>query len=115
MQSTETGAHIVCLDAGSVISTGVQKAKTCWGSFSVDCAFMTAEDLCEDMCPFLGGYDYSAAGIWALAVDKKGVSETVTKWINGKINEAGCAGTAIIIRSDQEEAIVALKKSIAIY
>ena len=50
-----------------------------------------------------------------MAVEKKGVSETVTKWINGKINEAGYAGTAITIRSDQEEATVALKKSAAIY
>ena len=50
-----------------------------------------------------------------MAVEKKGVSETVTKWINGKINEAGCAVTAVTIRLDQEEAIVALMKSVAIY
>ena len=43
------------------------------------------------------------------------MSEPVTKWVNGKIDEAGCSGTQITIRSDQEEAIVALKKSVAIY
>ena len=50
-----------------------------------------------------------------MAVERKGVNETVAKWINGKINGAGCAGTAVTIRSDQEEAIVAFKKSVAVY
>ena len=83
--------------------------------FSLDSAFMTAEEIGEDMCPALVGYDHNSAGAWALAVEKKGVSETYTRWVNGKIDEAGCAGTPVTIRSDQEEAIVALKKSVAIY
>ena len=83
--------------------------------FSLDYAFMTAEDVGEDMCPVLIGYDHNSLGVWALAVEQKGVSEPVTKWVSGKIDEAGCSGTQVTIRSDQEEAIVALKKSVAIY
>ena len=36
--------------------------------FSLDYAFMTAEDVGEDMCPVLVGYDNDSHGIWALAV-----------------------------------------------
>ena len=33
--------------------------------FSLDYAFMTAEDIGEDMCPVLVGYDNDSHGIWA--------------------------------------------------
>ena len=69
---------------------------------------MTVEHIGDDMCLVLVGYDDSAAAAG------KGVSEPVTNWINGKVNKAGCAGTAITIRSYQEEAVVASKKSVAI-
>ena len=36
------------------------------------------------------------------------------QWLVNKIDEAGCKGVKVVIRSDQEEAIVALKKAIAI-
>ena len=53
---------------------------------------MTAKDIGEDMCQVLVGYDHSAAGIEALAVERKGVSETVTKWVIGKITRLDAAG-----------------------
>ena len=83
--------------------------------FSLDYAFMTAEDIGEDMCPVLVGYDNDSHGIWALAVEAKGANRSSVQWVNGKINEAGCMGTPITLRSDQEEAILALKKAVAIY
>ena len=57
--------------------------------FSVDYAFMTAEDVGEDMCPVLVGYDNDSHGIWALAVDAKGATKSSVQWVNGKIDEAG--------------------------
>jgi hypothetical protein len=83
--------------------------------FSVDYAFMTAEDVGEDMCPVLVGYDNDSHGIWALAVDAKGATKSSVQWVNGKIDEAGCSGTPIVLRSDQEEAIMALKRHVAVY
>ena len=47
--------------------------------FSLDYAFMTAEDVGEDMCPVLVGYDHNSAGIWALAVERKGVTDSATR------------------------------------
>ena len=83
--------------------------------FSLDYAFMTAEDVGEDMCPVLIGFDHVSNGIWALAVDQKGATRSSTKWVASKIDEAGCAGTQVTIRSDQEESIIALKKAVAVF
>ena len=73
------------------------------------------KDIGEDICPVLVGYDNDSHGIWALAVDAKGATRPAVQWVNGKINEAGFLGTPITLRSDQEEAILALKKAVAIY
>ena len=81
----------------------------------MDYAFMTAEDVGEDMCPVLVGYDNDSHGIWALAVDAKGATKSSVQWVTGKIDEAGCSGTPIILRSDQEEAIMAPKRHVAVY
>ena len=83
--------------------------------FSLGYAFMTAEDVGEDMCPVLVGYDNDSHGVWALAVDAKGATKPSVQWVKGKIDDSGCSGTPVSIRSDQEEAIMALKKAVAIY
>ena len=44
--------------------------------FSVEYAFMTADDVCEDMCPVLAGYNNDSYGMWALAVDAKGATKS---------------------------------------
>ena len=67
------------------------------------------------MCPVLGGYDNDSHGIWALAVDAKGATKSSVPWVSGKIDESDCSGTPITLRSDQEEAIMALKRHVAIY
>ena len=44
--------------------------------------------------------------------------EQQSRQFNGvkrKIDEAGCSGTPIILRSDQEEAMMALKRHVAVY
>ena len=53
--------------------------------FSVDYAFMTAEDVGEDMCPVLVGYDNDSHGMWALAVDAKRSNKVISpmgEWEN---------------------------------
>ena len=75
---------------------------------------MTAEDVGEYMCPVLVGYDNDSHGIWALAVHAKGATKLSVHWVKGKVDESGCLGTPIALRSDQEEAIMALKRQVAI-
>ena len=93
--------------------------------FSIDYAFMTnggqvdyacqiSEENMPGMCPVVVGYDHKSRGIWALAVDGKGATESAVKWVDKKVNESGNRGTKVVIRSDQEESIVALKKAVAI-
>ena len=93
--------------------------------FSVDYAFMTAdgqvgykEDL-EEEClvgasPVIVGYDHGSRSIWAMAADRKGATDSSMKWLDNKINESGHSGTKIVLKSDQEESIIALKKAVAI-
>ena len=93
--------------------------------FSIDYAFMTAdgqvgykEDLDEKSLsgasPVLVGYDHRSKGVWAMVVDHKGPTDSAVKWVKRKIDESGNAGTKIVIRSDQEESIIALKKAVTI-
>ena len=49
-----------------------------------------------------------------MAVDHKGPTDSAVKWVTGKINESGNAGTKVVIKSDQEESIIALKKAVTI-
>ena len=76
---------------------------------------MTAEDVGEDMCPVLVGYVNDSHGIWALAVDAKEATKPSVQWVESKVDEAGCSGTPILLRLDQEESIMALKRAVAIY
>ena len=82
--------------------------------FSVDYAFMTQCVSCDCARPVIVGYDHGSRGVWAMVVDSKGATESSTKWLNGKINEAGHSGTKIVMKSDQEEPIMAPKRSVAI-
>ena len=67
------------------------------------------------MSPVSGEYDNDSHGVWALAVDAKGATKPSVQWVKGKIEESGCSGTPVSIRSEQEEAIMALKRAVAIY
>ena len=81
---------------------------------SLDYCFMTADEEEEDMRAILVGYDHQKSGFWALPVERKGAQEEVVKWIVDKIDEAGYAGMAVTIKSDQEPAMIALKQAIAV-
>ena len=42
-----------------------------------------------------------------MVVDHKGPTDSAVKWVKRKIDESGNAGTKVVIRSDQEESIIA--------
>jgi hypothetical protein len=44
-----------------------------------------------------------------VAVDAKGATKPSVQWVKSKIDEAGCSGTPVSLRSDQEESIMALE------
>ena len=50
-----------------------------------------------------------------LAVDAKVTTKPSMQWVNGTNDESGWSGTPVSIRSDQEEAVMALKNAVAIY
>ena len=81
---------------------------------SLDYCFMTPEEEEEDMRAILIGYDHQKSGFWALPVEGKGAQEQVVKWVVDKMDEAGYAGIAVTIKSDQEPAMMALKQAIAV-
>ena len=64
--------------------------------------------------PVLVEYDHRFRGIWAMAIDHKGATESSIAWMESKLNQAGCRGTKVVLKSDQEESIIALKKAVAI-
>ena len=85
---------------------------------SVDSAFMTLKREIEHgfriseedqvgASAVLVGYEHSSRGIWAMAVDHKGPTGSSIAWMESKLNEAGCRGTKVVLRSDQEESIIA--------
>ena len=57
------------------------------------------------MCPVLVGYDYDSRGIWAIEDEAKGPVQSSVQFVKGKIDDAGGSGTAVSIRSNQEESI----------
>lgn len=83
--------------------------------FSLDYAFITAEDVGEDTCPVLVGYDNDSHDVWPPVVNAKAATKPPVQWVKGKIDDSVCSGTPVSIRSDQEEAIMALKRAVAIY
>ena len=49
-----------------------------------------------------------------MVVNEKGPTDSAVKWIVGKLDQAGCRGIKVMLKSDQEESIIALKKAVAI-
>ena len=76
--------------------------------------FMTADEAEEDMRAIIVLYDHSKKGLWALPVEAKGPQEDVVKWITDKMEESGYAGVPVTLKSDQEPAMVSLKRAIAV-
>ena len=93
--------------------------------FCVDYAFMTNEGQFEweqymrdedrvTASPVFIGCDHRSKAFWAMGVDIKGPKQSAVKWFVGKIDQAGCHGVKVVLKSDQEESIIALKKAVAV-
>jgi hypothetical protein len=80
-------------------------------TISMDYCVMNGE---EDDDPSLPGvliiWDDSHECLWALPVEKKGPVDWVVKWIVEKLDNVGYRGEHITLKSDQEPAILALRR-----
>ena len=81
---------------------------------SMDYLFMVPEEIDDTMDAVLLMYDANRRGIWTMSVDKKGPTPAAVKWVTDKLDEVGYAGKEITLKSDQEPAILDLKRDIAI-
>ena len=79
----------------------------------MDYAFMTPEEAEETMQPTLVVYDDDKKAMWALAVEQKGVTEGIVKYLVGVLDQSGYQGQKITIKSHQEPSILALKKAVS--
>ena len=68
----------------------------------------------EGTPPTLVMWDDGHRAMWVLPVDRKGPVEYVVAWIIRKLDEAGYSGVPLTLKSDQEPAIMDLKKSVAL-
>ena len=82
-------------------------------TISMDYCFM-GEEATEGTPPVLIAWDDGHRALWALPVDHKGAEEYVVNWLVRKIDEAGYSGVPLTIKTDQEPAIIALKRAVAI-
>ena len=64
--------------------------------------------------PILVGCDHRSKAIGAMALNMKRPTDSAVKWLTGKIDQAGCGGVRVVLKSDQEVSIIALKKAVAI-
>ena len=81
---------------------------------SMDYLFMVPEEEDENMDAVLILYDTNRKSIWTMSVDKKGPTPSTVKWVVDKLEEIGYSGMEVTLKSDQEPAILDLKRDIAI-
>ena len=82
-------------------------------TISLDYCFMGTENDPDELMPVLVMHDDSLELIWALPVESKGPTKYVVDWCTRKLDEAGYRGQRISLKSDEEPAIMALKRAIA--
>ena len=82
-------------------------------TFSADYAFMGAEEAEEGMQATLVLYDDDKRAFWAVGVAQKGPTEPIVKYIKDVLDQSGYEGEKITFKSDQEPAIVALKRAVS--
>ena len=58
-------------------------------------------------------WDDNYGCLWVLPVEHNGPVDWDVRWIVDKLDEIGYRGVAITLKSDQEPAILALKKAVA--
>jgi hypothetical protein len=93
--------------------------------FCLDSAFMTEDGRVgfleyigqEDdagLSPVLIGHDRTSEALWAMVAEAKGVIDSPLKGAKERIDESGYIGTRVVLKSDQEDPIKALKRAIAV-
>ena len=105
--------------------TSDRESRSDIAEFCLDYAFMTEEgniryreeiDGVDEsgMSPVLIGHGRTSESLWAMVAESKGVTESSLKWAKERIDESGYMGTKVVLKSDQEESIKALKRAIAV-
>ena len=80
---------------------------------SMDYAFPGDEKVPADDNPVLCTYDNAIDGIHVYVTKKKGVTMWIAKAIGTDLETAGYGGVRVCLKSDQEEAILSVKKAVA--
>ena len=83
-------------------------------TISIDYCFMAPEEREEGTIPILAVYDNKTKAIRALPCAAKGTDEEAVKWLVDIIEEMGYVGEKIVLKSDQEPSILALKRAVAV-
>jgi hypothetical protein len=82
-------------------------------TMNIDFAFMGSEEAEEDMQPALVMYDDHKLAFWAAGVKTKAVTEPLVKYVKDIFDQSGYEGEKLSFKSDQEPAMVALKRAVA--
>ena len=82
-------------------------------TISIDDCFIN-DEVKEGTPPVLVVWDDGHRALWALPVSKKGPIDYVVTWMLKKLEDAGYSGVKLTMKSDQEPAVVALKRAVAI-
>ena len=88
-----------------------------YATVSMDYAFRIKDELDPDMMPCLVMCDnvpQGPGGIYVIPVDAKGTADYVIDGVVGRLEEAGHSGSTLTLKSDGEEAIMAVKRATAI-
>ena len=82
-------------------------------TISIDYCFMRQQDEGSDTYPVLIVFHNVLKAVWALPVQNKGAVPYAIKWLVGVLDTAGYRGEHLSLKSDQEPAIVGVKKAVA--
>ena len=93
---------------------GDQEEEALGTTVSMDYMFAVPEEEDETMDAMLLIYDANRKNMSTLTVDKKGSSPAVVKWVMDRLLDAGYVGMQVTLKSDQEPAMVELKKEVGI-
>ena len=81
--------------------------------FFTKAGFEERDEESEGTMPIIVAYDELKEGFWALHAGTKGANAEVIKWSCDTLEDSGYGGCDITVKSDQEPAIVSLRKGIA--
>lgn len=82
-------------------------------TISADYCFISPEERKEATVPVLVVWDDNLEAMWALPVAQKGPVQYAVNWFVQKLDEAGYRGVRLSLKTEQELAILNLKKAVA--